>query len=185
MSRQFTTGPVAGFLVDDVLAATEALRSAGTEIVLEPELDEWGTPGCISEPRTGTLTSSRMIPASPGRPDPGCTSSGRRGYRGLEVAAFVGVALVWRSAPAVPLLGLTAWWPRPDRRGERPVGRVPLALCWSARARRPGGRPRALSCIVPAPTSGRPRPRRIALARRRRGLAVPASRACRSRRVLR
>ncbi len=42
MNRHFTTGPVAGFLVDDVFAATHELRSAGTEIVLEPELDEWG-----------------------------------------------------------------------------------------------------------------------------------------------
>jgi catechol 2,3-dioxygenase-like lactoylglutathione lyase family enzyme len=42
MNRHFTTGPVAGFLVDDVFAATEELRSAGTEIVLEPEHDERG-----------------------------------------------------------------------------------------------------------------------------------------------
>lgn len=42
MNRHFTTGPVAGFLVDDVFAATEELRAAGTEIVLEPELDDWG-----------------------------------------------------------------------------------------------------------------------------------------------
>jgi catechol 2,3-dioxygenase-like lactoylglutathione lyase family enzyme len=42
MNRHFTTGPVAGFLVDDVFAATEELRAAGTEIVLAPELDEWG-----------------------------------------------------------------------------------------------------------------------------------------------
>ena len=42
MNRHFTTGPVAGFLVDDVFAATEELRAVGTEIVLEPELDDWG-----------------------------------------------------------------------------------------------------------------------------------------------
>lgn len=42
MNRHFTTGPVAGFLVDDVFAATEELRAAGTEIVLAPELDDWG-----------------------------------------------------------------------------------------------------------------------------------------------
>lgn len=33
----FTTGPVAEFLVDDVIAATEELRSAGVEIVFGPE----------------------------------------------------------------------------------------------------------------------------------------------------
>jgi catechol 2,3-dioxygenase-like lactoylglutathione lyase family enzyme len=32
----FTTGPVAGFLVDDVYAATEELRAAGVEIVHGP-----------------------------------------------------------------------------------------------------------------------------------------------------
>ena len=42
MNPHFTTGPVAGFLVDDVFAATEELRAAGTEIVLEPVLDDWG-----------------------------------------------------------------------------------------------------------------------------------------------
>ena len=41
-NRHFTTGPVAGFLVDDVFAATEELRSAGVEVVREPELDPYG-----------------------------------------------------------------------------------------------------------------------------------------------
>ena len=42
MNRHFTTGPVAGFLVDDVFRATEELRRAGTEILQEPVLDDWG-----------------------------------------------------------------------------------------------------------------------------------------------
>lgn len=42
MNRHFSTGPVAGFLVDDVFAATEELRQAGTDILLDPELDAWG-----------------------------------------------------------------------------------------------------------------------------------------------
>ena len=42
MNTHFTTGPVAGFLVDDVFAATKELRAVGTEIVSDPELDGWG-----------------------------------------------------------------------------------------------------------------------------------------------
>jgi catechol 2,3-dioxygenase-like lactoylglutathione lyase family enzyme len=42
INRHFTTGPVAGFLVDDVHAATTELRSAGVEILLEPEVDGSG-----------------------------------------------------------------------------------------------------------------------------------------------
>lgn len=38
----FTTGPVAGFLVDDVFTATEELRTAGVEILLEPATDPSG-----------------------------------------------------------------------------------------------------------------------------------------------
>jgi catechol 2,3-dioxygenase-like lactoylglutathione lyase family enzyme len=41
-NRHFTTGPVAGFLVDDVFGATEELRSAGVEILLEPVADGSG-----------------------------------------------------------------------------------------------------------------------------------------------
>jgi catechol 2,3-dioxygenase-like lactoylglutathione lyase family enzyme len=40
--RHFNTGPVAGFLVDDVFAGTEELRSAGVEILLEPVVDDSG-----------------------------------------------------------------------------------------------------------------------------------------------
>jgi catechol 2,3-dioxygenase-like lactoylglutathione lyase family enzyme len=42
VNRHFTTGPVAGFLVDDVFGATDELRSAGVEILLEPVVDESG-----------------------------------------------------------------------------------------------------------------------------------------------
>jgi len=35
-NRHFTTGPVVGFLVEDVYAATAELRAAGIEIVQEP-----------------------------------------------------------------------------------------------------------------------------------------------------
>ena len=41
-NRHFDSGPVAGFLVDNVPAATEELRAAGVEILLEPEVDQWG-----------------------------------------------------------------------------------------------------------------------------------------------
>jgi catechol 2,3-dioxygenase-like lactoylglutathione lyase family enzyme len=40
INRHFTTGPVAGFLVDDVHRATAELRSAGVEIVFESEVDD-------------------------------------------------------------------------------------------------------------------------------------------------
>ena len=42
INRHFTTGPVAGFLVDDVDAAATELRSAGVEILLEPGVDDSG-----------------------------------------------------------------------------------------------------------------------------------------------
>jgi catechol 2,3-dioxygenase-like lactoylglutathione lyase family enzyme len=42
INRHFTTGPVVGFLVDDVQSATAELRSAGVEIVREPERDAHG-----------------------------------------------------------------------------------------------------------------------------------------------
>lgn len=40
-NRHFTTGPVAGFLVDDVHEAVEELRAAGVEIVQEPGDNYW------------------------------------------------------------------------------------------------------------------------------------------------
>jgi catechol 2,3-dioxygenase-like lactoylglutathione lyase family enzyme len=42
INRHFTTGPVAGFLVDDVQAATSELRSAGVEILFESGVDDSG-----------------------------------------------------------------------------------------------------------------------------------------------
>ena len=42
VNRHFTTGPVAGFLVDDVEAAATELRSNGIEILLLTERDEGG-----------------------------------------------------------------------------------------------------------------------------------------------
>jgi catechol 2,3-dioxygenase-like lactoylglutathione lyase family enzyme len=41
-NRHFTTGPVAGFLVDDVFSATAELRSAGIEILQDPVVDDHG-----------------------------------------------------------------------------------------------------------------------------------------------
>jgi catechol 2,3-dioxygenase-like lactoylglutathione lyase family enzyme len=42
VNRHFTTGPVVGFLVDDIRAATTELRSAGVEILFESGVDESG-----------------------------------------------------------------------------------------------------------------------------------------------
>jgi catechol 2,3-dioxygenase-like lactoylglutathione lyase family enzyme len=42
INRHFTTGPVAGFLVDDIKAAASELRSNGIEILLLTEPDEVG-----------------------------------------------------------------------------------------------------------------------------------------------
>jgi len=42
VNRHFTTGPVAGFLVDDIDAATAELRSAGVEILFESRVDDSG-----------------------------------------------------------------------------------------------------------------------------------------------
>src|SRR5215218_9641168 len=40
INRHFTTGPVAGFLVDDVQNAAAELRAAGVEILFESEVDD-------------------------------------------------------------------------------------------------------------------------------------------------
>ncbi len=42
INRHFTTGPVAGFLVDDVHSAAAELRSAQVEILFGPVSDEYG-----------------------------------------------------------------------------------------------------------------------------------------------
>jgi catechol 2,3-dioxygenase-like lactoylglutathione lyase family enzyme len=41
-NSHFTTGPVVGFLVDDVSRAADELRSAGVEILQEPQVDDSG-----------------------------------------------------------------------------------------------------------------------------------------------
>jgi catechol 2,3-dioxygenase-like lactoylglutathione lyase family enzyme len=41
-NRHFTTGPVVGFLVDDVHTAAAELREAGVEILLDPQTDDSG-----------------------------------------------------------------------------------------------------------------------------------------------
>jgi glyoxylase I family protein len=42
VNQHFTTGPVVGFLVDDIQAAATELRSAGVEILYESGVDESG-----------------------------------------------------------------------------------------------------------------------------------------------
>ena len=42
INRHFSTGPVAGFLVDDIQAATAELRAAGVEILFESGVDDSG-----------------------------------------------------------------------------------------------------------------------------------------------
>jgi catechol 2,3-dioxygenase-like lactoylglutathione lyase family enzyme len=42
VNRHFTSGPVAGFLVDNAADAAAELRSAGVEILLESAVDESG-----------------------------------------------------------------------------------------------------------------------------------------------
>jgi catechol 2,3-dioxygenase-like lactoylglutathione lyase family enzyme len=42
INRHFTTGPVAGFLVDHVQGATAELRAAGVEILFESGVDDSG-----------------------------------------------------------------------------------------------------------------------------------------------
>jgi catechol 2,3-dioxygenase-like lactoylglutathione lyase family enzyme len=41
-NRHFDSGPVAGFLVEDVATAAAELRAAGVEVLLESETDHWG-----------------------------------------------------------------------------------------------------------------------------------------------
>jgi catechol 2,3-dioxygenase-like lactoylglutathione lyase family enzyme len=65
INRHFTTGPVAGFLADDIQAATAELRSAGVEILFESELDDSGNAWVHFRARTATSTSSRRTLASP------------------------------------------------------------------------------------------------------------------------
>jgi catechol 2,3-dioxygenase-like lactoylglutathione lyase family enzyme len=67
INRHFTTGPVAGFLVDNAADAAAELRSAGVEILLESAVDESGNAWVHFRARTATSTSSPKTPACPGR----------------------------------------------------------------------------------------------------------------------
>jgi catechol 2,3-dioxygenase-like lactoylglutathione lyase family enzyme len=42
VNSHFTTGPVAGFLVDDVSTAAAELRAAGVDVLLESDVDPGG-----------------------------------------------------------------------------------------------------------------------------------------------
>lgn len=65
INRHLTTGPVAGFLVDDVQDATAELRSAGVEIVFESGVDDSGNAWVHIRARTATSMSTPRILASP------------------------------------------------------------------------------------------------------------------------
>jgi hypothetical protein len=67
VNRHFTTGPVAGFLVDDVHAATAELRSAGLEILFESGVDDSGNAWVHFRARTATSMSSPRTLACPDR----------------------------------------------------------------------------------------------------------------------
>jgi hypothetical protein len=67
INRHFTTGPVAGFLVDDVHAATAELRSAGAEILYESGVDDSGNAWVHFAPQTATSMSSPGTLVSPDR----------------------------------------------------------------------------------------------------------------------
>jgi hypothetical protein len=66
INRHFTTGPVAGFLVDDVSAAASELRSNRIESSLLNRTKAV-MPGCTSARRTATSMSSHKILAFRGR----------------------------------------------------------------------------------------------------------------------
>jgi catechol 2,3-dioxygenase-like lactoylglutathione lyase family enzyme len=78
INRHFTTGPVAGFLVDDIQGATLELRSAGVEILFESGSTTAATPGSTSGLRTATFMSSPRTPASPD-PTTGAAEDSRLG----------------------------------------------------------------------------------------------------------
>jgi hypothetical protein len=67
INRHFTTGPVAGFLVDDIHETTAELRSADVEILYESGSTTAATPGSTSAPQTATSMSSPRTLASPDR----------------------------------------------------------------------------------------------------------------------
>jgi hypothetical protein len=65
INRHFTTGPVAGFLVDDIQAATASCGPPAWSSCSNPESTTAATPGSTSAPRTATSTSSPRTLASP------------------------------------------------------------------------------------------------------------------------
>ena len=68
VNRHFTTGPVAGFLVDDVPAAALELRAAGVEILLESDVDLSGNAWCHFRAPDGNIYEVTQDPgvARPG-----------------------------------------------------------------------------------------------------------------------
>jgi catechol 2,3-dioxygenase-like lactoylglutathione lyase family enzyme len=65
INRHFTTGPVAGFLVDDIHAATTELRSADVEVLYESGVDDSGNAWVHFRAQTATCMSSPRTLASP------------------------------------------------------------------------------------------------------------------------
>ena len=77
VNRHFTTGPVAGFLIEDVQAATAELRSAGVEILYESGVDDSGNAWVHSAPQMATSMSSPRTLASPDRTKSSLKPAGR------------------------------------------------------------------------------------------------------------
>jgi catechol 2,3-dioxygenase-like lactoylglutathione lyase family enzyme len=62
INRHFTTGPVAGFLVDDVQDAAAELRIAGVEILLESAVDDSGNAWAHFRGPDGNIYESTQDP---------------------------------------------------------------------------------------------------------------------------
>jgi hypothetical protein len=65
VNRHFTSGPVAGFLVDDIHAATNSCGPPAWRSCSSPGSTTAATPGSTSAPRTATSMSSPRTLASP------------------------------------------------------------------------------------------------------------------------
>ena len=70
VNRHFTTGPVEGFLVDDIQAVTAELRSAGVKILFESGVDDSGNAWVRFRAPDGNMSSPRTL-ASPDRTSQG------------------------------------------------------------------------------------------------------------------
>jgi hypothetical protein len=143
IDRHFTTGPVAGFLVDDVQGAAAELRSAGVEILLESESDvdangnAWvrfrapdGTTSMSSlkfrECRGQAESASRRRAGRPDRSRRASLTGGRerRGAAGSPVAARL-VSRWIAGGPAAPgerECGVARWLAGRMRGGRRVGG---------------------------------------------------------------